>query len=66
MTCMLTKCLMAMERMIEMTNLLVYKKVLQLKDYLELHDSDSVSQAKLNHCIEYLNRIFEKLERRSR
>ena len=49
-----------------MTNLLVYKKVLQLKDYLELHELDSVSQAKLNKCIELLNGIFETLERRAR
>ena len=49
-----------------MSNLELYRKVCSLKNYLELHDLDSVSQSKLTQSIEYLNMIFEKLERRKK
>lgn len=47
-----------------MSNLELYRKVISLKNYLELHELEEVAPKKVEKCIELVNQIFETLERR--
>lgn len=47
-----------------MTNLLLYKKVMQLKDFLENHELDEYPAKKLKESEQHIIDIFRILERR--
>lgn len=47
-----------------MTNILLYDKINQLKNYLEDHSLDEVSKDSLQKAIYKVNEIFALLERR--
>lgn len=49
-----------------MTNLLVYKRVLQLKDYLENTEFEEYNKKQLEEVNKLLTDIFKLLDRRSR
>lgn len=46
------------------SNLELYRRIISLKQYLELHELDEVSRPKITKSIELVNEIFETLERR--
>lgn len=48
-----------------MTNLLIYKRTLQLKDFLENTEFDEYTKKTLNEVNEHLSEIFKLLDRRS-
>lgn len=48
------------------SNIVLYRKVLNLKDYLENNDLHEYSAKKIEACIEHVNAIYQELERRGR
>ena len=49
-----------------MTNIAIYKRVLQLRDYLELSEFDEYPKKQLEAVNEHITEIFKLLDRRSR
>lgn len=47
-----------------MTNLLLYKRVNQLKDFLENHELEEYPKAKLERAEDHIIEVFKILERR--
>lgn len=47
-----------------MTNLLVYKRVLQLRDFLELSEFEEYNKKQLEEVNKLLTEIFKLLDRR--